>query len=294
MAHKERIQGRRAIELLARRYPQLYVPPAEDAEKANRLAAGRGVAPQDATLDHFRSDASDELREVDTPAGPVETLYLGRREDFETFLRIVGHRSAPVAIAPSIGAITYRGLADWGKVAAAHEAYCDAGGEDWGGEFARLARTPGAFRCELVVLSAGPYSAVPAQETPYDNEEWLRISHEIRLHHECAHVVCRRLMPRDVLPIWDEVTADAVGLLRACNEYDPKLAARFLGVNESGYYGGRLAEYVDGQKQNDMDAVAHDAYAAILRIGNMAREHNAAADPFGFLLDLKRNPLVGY
>ncbi|MEE1160108.1 MAG: hypothetical protein UHS51_11890 [Atopobiaceae bacterium] len=294
MARDNAIRGKLALESLSHRFPQLYVAPADGAEAAYKLAAGRGIAPEGATLDHFCGDEADELREVDTPAGPVETLYLKRREDFETFLRIIGHRCAPVHISSTIGAITYKGLADWGKVASARSAYAESGGDDWGSEFARLARTPGTFRSELIVLSEGPYSAIPAQEAPYGDEEWLRISREIRLHHECAHVVCRRIMPEDILPIWDEITADVVGLLCACEHYDPSLAARFLGVNGSGYYGGRLIEYLDEDKRSEVDAVAREVHAAILQIGVMAQGRNAALAPFDFLLDLKREPLVTY
>ncbi|MBR1830322.1 MAG: hypothetical protein IJ781_12645, partial [Atopobiaceae bacterium] len=223
-------RGGEALAVLAKRFPQLYVAPAEGAQTAHRLAAGRGIAPAGADLGHFVTSPEDELREVDTPAGPVEVVFLQNRSDFETFLQIVGHKAEPVPIARTVGAITYRGIADWGKVAAAHAAYVAAGGDDWPNEFARLARRPGAFRAEIVVISEGPYSNVPANQTPYDEERWLCISREIRLHHECAHVVCRRTMPDDVLPVWDEVTADVVGLLCAIGRYDAALAARFLGV----------------------------------------------------------------
>ncbi|MBQ9004363.1 MAG: hypothetical protein IJ087_21190 [Eggerthellaceae bacterium] len=285
------IKGREALEALARRFPQLYVAPAEGAQDAHRAAAGRGIAPEGANLDHFVGSPRDELREVDTPAGPVEVLFLERRCDFETFLQVVGHKSAPVPIARTVGAITFRGLADWGKVAEAFAAYLAAGGDDWGSEFARLASQPGAFRSEIVVISEGPYSNVSADETPYGPDEWLRISREIRLHHECAHVVCRRTMPDDVLPVWDEVTADVVGLLCATARYDTALAARFLGVSESGFTGGRLAEYLSEEQATRIDEVAASIYAACERI-EQACGPSEAADPFAFLLALKRSPLV--
>ena len=249
-------RGGEALAVLAKRFPQLYVAPAEGAQTAHRLAAGRGIAPAGADLGHFVTSPEDELREVDTPAGPVEVVFLQNRSDFETFLQIVGHKAEPVPIARTVGAITYRGIADWGKVAVAHAAYVAAGGDDWPNEFARLARQPGAFRAEIVVISEGPYSNVPANQTPYDEERWLRISREIRLHHECAHVVCRRTMPDDVLPVWDEVTADVVGLLCAIGRYDAALAARFLGVAPDGYAGGRLAEYLSDEQAQRIDEVA--------------------------------------
>ena len=287
------VKGKAALEALAARFPQLYVAPAEDALAAHRLASGCGVAPEGATLDHFASSPNDELRAVSTPAGPVEVLFLENRHDFETFLQIIGHKASPVPIARTVGAITYRGIADWGKIAAAEENYLASGGEDWNAEFGRLARDPQAFRSELVVISEGPYSNVPADETPYEPDEWTRVSREIRLHHECAHVVCRRLMPDDILPVWDEVTADVVGLLCATGHYDAALASRFLGVSEQGFSGGRLAEYLNDEQTARIDDVAAEVHGACVRIEEMAGEAEAA-DPFTFLLDLKRSPLVAY
>ena len=106
------------------------------------------------------------------------------------------------------------------------------------------------------MISEGPYSNVSADETPYDEAEWLRVSREVRLHHECAHVVCRRLMPEDVLPVWDEVTADVTGLLCATGRYDAALAGRFLGVTAEGFAGGRLSEYLDEAQLSRIDAIA--------------------------------------
>jgi hypothetical protein len=65
-------------------------------------------------------------------------------------------------------------------------------------------------------------------------------------------------------------------------------------VNGSGYYGGRLIEYLDEDKRSEVDAVAREVHAAILQIGVMAQGRNAALAPFDFLLDLKREPLVTY
>ena len=294
MDNKAIARGKDALEALAVRHPQLYVAPAEGAEETNRRAAGRGIKPDPATLDHFLGSEHDELRVVDTPAGPVEVLFLEQRQDFETFLQIVSHRSNPTPIAPTIGAMTYRGLADWSKVRNARDSYLAGGGTNWRAEFARLAKEPGAFRSELIIISAGPYSNIPASDTPYDDDAWLNASREIRLHHECAHVVCRRLIPDDVLPVWDEVTADVVGLLCACDAYDANLADRFLGISENGYVGGRLIEYLSDEQKERVDEVAREVSEATASIATMARDKGANADPFGFLLDLKREPLITY
>ncbi len=291
---KDSIRGRAALQALAQRFPQLYVAPAEGAQDAHRLASGLGIAPAEANLDHFASSADDELRSVATPAGPVEVLFLKQRRDFETFLQVIGHKAQPVPIARTVGAITYRGLADWAAVAQARADYEAAGGQDWRSEFARRAKQPGAFRAEIVVISEGPYSNVPASDTPFGDARWLAVSREIRLHHECAHVVCRRTMPDDVLPVWDEVTADVVGLLSATGRYDAQLAARFLGVGESGYSGGRLPEYLDEAQMAGIHAIAAQVHAACVRIAQRSAGLAERHDAFDFLLQLKRDPYIAF
>lgn len=285
--------GSAAIESLVKRFPQLYVAPAEGAQEAHRKAAGRGIAPEGANLEHFVGSEEDELRLVSTPAGSVEVLFLKLREDFETFLRIVGNKAQPVEIPRTIGAITYQGLADWGKVAKAYTSYKESGGTDWHTEFARLAKEPRAFRTELVVISEGPYSNIDASRTPFDASTWLELSREIRLHHECAHVVCRRLMPTDILPVWDEVTADVTGLLCATKRYDAELAALFLGTSDEGYCGGRLYEYLDDDQRTRIDELAREVHASLLQVEELSRE-NSERDPFDFLLDLKKSPLLSF
>ena len=287
------IMGAAALNELATRFPQLYVAPAEGAQDAHKMASSRGIAPDNANLDHFITTPEDELRIVDTPGGPIEVLFLANRTDFETLLQIVSHKSQPVPIARTVGAITYRGLADWGAVRAAHDAYVADGGEDWRTEFSRLARQPGMFRAELIVISEGPYSNIAASDTPYDTAQWTRVSREIRLSHECAHVVCRRLLPDDIAPVWDEITADVTGLICATGAYDAKLAALFLGVTEAGYTGGRLAEYLTDEQNERIGAIAEEVFGALKRI----EECSQGVDPaqaFDFLLQLKRDPFLTY
>lgn len=287
------IKGPEVLVALVQRFPQLYVAPAEGAQEAHRDASGYGVAPEGATLDHFTGSDEDELREVDTPAGPIDVVFLKHREDFETFLQIVGHKSQPVPIDRTVGAITYRGLPDWGAVEDARQAYLATGGDDWLGEFRRLARQPGMFRAEIIVISEGPYSNVPACDTPFDDAEWIGVSREIRLNHECAHVVCRRTMPDDILPVWDEVTADVTGLLFATRSYDATLAARFLGITPNGYAGGRLTEYLDDAQKQSVDQIASEIYATLERIEARVDELAVEA-PYDFLLELKRHPLLTF
>ena len=100
-------------------------------------------------------------------------------------------------------------------------------------------------------------------------------------------------MPDDISPVWDEVTADVVGLLCATGGYDAALAERFLGVSERGFEGGRLSEYLDEAQAERIDEVAREVLGACGRIQEMCGAAEVA-DPFGFLLRLKESPLLSY
>ena len=229
-----RIEAREVVlDELARRFPQLYVEPADDAGEAYRIAALRGAGPEGATLDHFRGAGDDFLRAYDTPAGQVDVLFLALRLDFERALRCLAFRCRPEEIPATTGAMTISGLADWSKIADERER-ASAAGEDWPEAFRAFTADPANYRTTLVVVSEGPYSAVEASLTPYDADEWVAVSRQIRIFHELAHVVCIRLMPGDRLAVYDELTADFCGLVHATGTYDTALAATFLGVDEQG------------------------------------------------------------
>ncbi|MDO4797107.1 MAG: hypothetical protein Q4A01_03705 [Coriobacteriales bacterium] len=281
------------VEELARRFPQLCVRPAQDAEEAYVRAVTKGIVPDPCDLSHFGGSDADWLRTEHTPAGEVEVLFLARREDFETFLRCTTRRCRPEAIPTTIGAMTLDGLVDW-ECVRAYRALCalrwDEGGKE---EFAAFVADRSQYRVTLVLLSEGPYSALGAEHTPYDEQTWLRVSREIRLYHELAHVTCRRLMPNDKPPVWDELTADAHGLLRATGAYDLSLALRFLGIQDGRYAGGRLQEYLCEEQREHMDAIVAqvlDACAHIDRFLAGARQE----DSYDLLLALKRDSALTY
>ena len=75
--------------------------------------------------------------------------------------------------------------------------------------------------------------------------------------------------------------------------YDAALACAFLGASERGFVGGRLEEYLNDEQTARIDEIAvavHDACARVEK----ACGPNQVADPFEYLLDLKRTPLIPY
>jgi hypothetical protein len=73
------------------------------------------------------------------------------------------------------------------------------------------------------------------------------------------------LFPEKKYPIWDELLADCMGLIFAAGEYSVPLAQRMLGIEKGVYVGGRLENYTDGVRNDDlvsqvtmaMDALSH-------------------------------------
>ena len=286
---REKLSVMELIRLLGERYPQLYTRPSEDAEEAYLTAATTGERTGD-DLSHFIGSGEDWLRTEQTPAGPVEMLFLKERADFETFLRCIAYRCRPVEILPSVGAQTFFNLRNWQKIHEHEKEYLAGGGADWSEELRRFDADKAKSRDTLILLSQGPYSALSWQNTPFKEAEWLRVSLDIRRFHECAHVVCRRRFPEQKLPLWDELTADFTGLRMATGCYDGKLAAAFLGVTQEGYVeGGRLKHYLE--KGEDADAAAKELWQVI---GQLAERSSVCADEetWDLLLDLTREPLL--
>ena len=286
---QEKLKLMELIKLLAERYPQLYTRPSEDAEEAYLTAATTGERAGD-DLSHFIGSEEDWLRTELTPAGPVEMLFFCERADFETFLRCIAYRCRPVEILQSVGAQTFFNLRNWEKIHEHEKAYLAAGGTDWPTELRRFDADREKSRDTLILLSKGPYSAVPWQNTPYSKTEWLRISLDIRRFHECAHVVCRRRFPEQKLPLWDELTADLTGLRMATGSYDSRLAAAFLGITQEGYVeGGRLKHYLE-QGEN-ADEAARELWQVIGQLTEKSAMR-AEEETWSLLLDLTREPLL--
>ena len=293
--------GREAIVALAGIYPQLYLTPGEEGQRLYRLIVGRGQDAPSHSLGHFRGSEDDRLTYETTPAGQVLAVTLHDRQDFELFLQIMSKKCAQTPIPPTQGAVILDGVINWSRIRRHQQEYLHArtaegAAPDWPAEFQRFTAEPRNFKDALIILSAGPYSAVTADRTGYPETEWLAHSLTIRKYHECTHFVCRRLFPQLIDPLWDELVADAVGLYAAFGHYDIRLAELFLGVSEAGYTGGRLENYVE-QPTSDapalrdpaarLDALAIRCHQAVLRIASLT-DSCGGIPPFELAIRLEK------
>ena len=276
-----RMTGKEVIKRAADCYYGLFLPVAAGMSKSPeyRQAVLSGRKPEGDPAGFLTSDA-DMILSLDTPAGEVDAIYLDTRADFELFLQKIGHRCEPEAIRPDVGAMMISGVINWKKIEVHKRAYLEQGKLDWNAEFKRFTAVPENFKDRVLVLSGGPYSNFPAERAGYSQEEWKRISVDIRMYHECTHYICRTCWQEKKDAVMDEVTADAIGLIGAIGYYRKDLAAAFLGFTPEGRYtGGRLSVYEAG----DLEKAKEEAWHWLGVWEQIGRKMDAGSDPFRLL-----------
>lgn len=244
-----------AFAALRERFAQLRFPIAEgmSREPAYRAATLRGdVTEADAFAPGLvlrRPDALT-LSIVPSAAGGVPVVVVEERADFEALVRAFTERNEPAEVPASMGACLVNGLINWHRIALHREQWArgaaDASDEAWGAEFKALVPQKARYQDRLILLSAGPYSAVPASESGGPAEGWLARSVAIRRDHELFHYFTYRRYGRIRTHVFDELLADFAGLVGADGRYRAQLALRFLGLDRFPEIrqDGRMLNYV--------------------------------------------------
>ncbi|MCP5150362.1 MAG: hypothetical protein H6983_24095 [Ectothiorhodospiraceae bacterium] len=193
-----------------------------------------------------------------TAAGRVPVLVAPERDDFESLVRALVRRNEPVPIAPSLGAVMVAGYANWGRIRAHRRRWAaEHPAGHWPAEFERLTADPARYQDRFVIVSEGPYSAVPAAELGVGDATWRRLSLEIRIRHECTHYCTKRLLGSMRNNLLDEIVADFMALVGATGRFRADWFARFMGIEAAPLLrpGGRLELY-RGDPPLDDEALA--------------------------------------
>ena len=229
-----------AAAVLSRVFVQLAFPVAEGmSSDAGYLAATRrgDAAAGMASATHWADAEGVQLRLHATAAGVIPVVITRARPDFELLIRALTRHNEPALIPASMGACIIGGYNNWDRI------------RRWrAGVPARTAGFPADkrdFQDRFIVLSAGPYSGVPAAALGLDTARWDELSLAIRLEHECAHYFTRRVLGAMTNSLLDELIADFAGLVAATGRYNAEWARCFLGIEASGALraGGRLENY---------------------------------------------------
>lgn len=269
------------LEILSRRYPQLLLPLQEGMKDTEQYknAVLRGNKPE-GRLD-FSLSAEDSLTSVSTPAGAVDILFLKERRDFEHAVQALAYRCEPCPLPASMGATTISGLINWEKIRQ-YLAHCEAEGiEDLSEAFAKFTSDKANYTDTVILLSAGEYSAVPAEKLGLKKEEWIRKSVIIRKYHELTHFYSGRVYPQNKEAIRDEIIADMMGITAAFGEYDPEKAKLFLGIEGNSYRdGGRLQNYCG---EEGLSTAMHRALSVIADMAAAAGTYGKASEFYKML-----------
>jgi hypothetical protein len=244
-----------AAAVLRAHLPQLHFPIREGMSgSVDYLAATRRGAPPEtlpgATGLDLQRPERIELELYASPAGRILLLVVRDRDEFVALVRALGGRNEPRPVAGSQGALALSGYVNWSRVRACRERWeaADPAARvtaTWGEEMARLRATPELYQDRFVLLSDGPYSAVPAAAMGLPEEEWRRLSLAIRRDHECAHYFTKRLLGSMRNRLLDELIADYAGIVGAAGRFRADWLLRFLGLEDFPRFrpGGRLEVY---------------------------------------------------
>lgn len=239
---------------LRERLVQLRFPIEEgiSATPTYRAATRRGILPDPDATPALELARPDGLRLFlhPTPAGRVPVIVAEEREDFESLVRALAFRNEPHPVPPSMGACIVAGYNNWDRVAYLRDEWrAEHAGQDsdeaWQKAFGEIVPQKALYQDRFILLSSGPYSAVHGSAVGLPEEEWTRLSHTIRLEHECTHYFTRQVFGSMRNSLLDELVADCMGLLAAVGEFRRDWFLLFMGLEShpSVREGGRIENY---------------------------------------------------
>jgi hypothetical protein len=216
---------RGAWAVLREHLPQLAFPIREgiSTTEAYRAATRSGVPVE--TLPEASGLALDEPDSIElvlhaSAAGRIPLLIARSRGAFVTLIRALTRKNEPVPIPASQGALMVSGYNNWSRLRAQRQS------PDWREEFITQRRE--LYQDRFILLSDGPYSAVPAAELDLDTAVWKEMSLVIRREHECTHYLTRRLFGSMRNNLLDELIADSMGITAAVGSFRAAWCLRFL------------------------------------------------------------------
>jgi len=248
-------QSRGAFAVLRERLPQLAFPIQEGISRTApyQAATRRGVPveslPEATGLEIAHPEAVEVVLHP-SPAGRIPLLIARRRPEFAALIQALTRKNEPEPVPAAQGALMVSGYNNWCRVREIKSRWeaqepASRATATWSEELQRLQSHKDLYQDRFILLSDGPYSAVPAADLGLDETEWREISLALRRDHECAHYLTRRLFGSMRNNLLDELIADYAGLVGAVGRFPAAWFLRFLGLEDFPSYraGGRLDIY---------------------------------------------------
>ena len=256
------------IPALQKRLVQLSFPVEEGVSTSDRYrgATLRGELPSESGALQLAAESEVELCLHPTQAGTIPVLQIADRRDFVSMVQAFTRRNEPQPIPDSMGACMISGLNNWDRIRKHRSLWAkdvsDSSDTAWSAEFKRLIPRKPEYQDRLILLSSGPYSAVPAATMGLSDNVWLEASMTIRREHECTHYFTLRVLGSMRNNLMDELIADYVGLVAAFGQYDAWRALTFLGLEDYPRTspGGRVENY------RGEPALSAGAFEVIMRL----------------------------
>ena len=246
-------ERRSVFAVLRERLVQFWFPiQAGISSTSEYVAAARKGRPPSGQGKGLQLIAPERLQLVlhTTAAGRIPVLVVGERADFVTLVQALARRNEPEEIPDSLGALMLSGYNNWDRVARLRRRYeCGdlviSGASDWSAAFAHIRERKELYQDRLLLLASGPYSGVAGSRLGIPEDVWQRLSLTIRLEHESAHYVTRRLLGSMRNNLLDELIADYAGIVAAAGTFIANWLLCFLGIEEPQGIrpGGRLHNY---------------------------------------------------
>jgi hypothetical protein len=238
---------RGAFAVLREHMPQLRFPIREgiSGTEAYQAATRRGIPVEDipeATGLEVEHPERIEVLLYSSPAGRIPLLIARDRTALTALAQALTKKNEPVPIPDSQGALMISGYNNWGRIRELRrqwEAQESATRDPatWDKEFARITPHRELYQDRFILLSDGPYSAVPAADLGLDEAAWREMSLVIRREHECTHYFTRRLFGSMRNNLLDELIADYMGIKAAAGRFRADWCLRFLGARLEIYRG---------------------------------------------------------
>lgn len=244
-------------------------------------ATRRGITdgiPDDTGL-HLELPEGLELVLHQTPAGRVPLLITRSRENFVTLVQALTRRNEPHEVPDSMGAVIIAGYNNWDRIHTYRREWEQKNPENlteesWQAEFKILIPQKELYQDKFIILSDGPYSAVPSESLGLSEEEWRRLSLIIRREHECTHYFTRRFFSVMRNNLLDELIADYMGIVSAAGRYRADWFLHFAGLENYPHYrvGARLENYRGDPSLSD------GAFKILQKLVKLAAENLEAYD----------------
>lgn len=179
------------------------------------------------------ADALD-LRIHRTPAGRIPVILAGSRADFVTLYGALLKKNEPTDVPDSLGAVMVSGYTNWDRIHRIRQDVEQRNSKEhvppWPSAFQTEVQSKQSYNDRFILASPTPYSAVTASDLEFTQSEWLDRSIQIRIEHEAAHYVTRRLFGSMRNVLHDELIADYAGISAAWGTFRADWFLRFMGL----------------------------------------------------------------